>query len=171
MTTTNRNMGWIQDPAYEICDPRSGSHIQIQGSLKSTKFWIRNNGRKRWEWLGITDSLNLNPNHWSNRQLENNYSLLEGGEIVHRKCNNIQMGEHVHKELWHPGWMVGAQVLQPAVPVQDSQEPGQLTGHLVHQVTPDRSEQIITSSTWGYLLLIGWAWPDGNFSTLVANNY
>ncbi len=65
------------------------------------------------------------------------------------------MGEHVDKELWHPGGIVGAQVLQPAVPVQDSKEPGQLTGHLVHQVTPDRSEQIITSSTWGYLLLIG----------------
>jgi hypothetical protein len=87
--------------------------------------------------------LNLNPNHWSNRQLENNYSLLEGGEAVHRQRNNIQMGEHVDKELSHPGGMVGAQVLQPAVAVQDGKEPGQLTGHLVHQVTPDRPEQII----------------------------
>jgi hypothetical protein len=50
------------------------------------------------------------------------------------------MGEHFDKELSHPGWMVGAQVLQPAVPVQDSKEPGQPTGHLVHQVTPDRPE-------------------------------
>ncbi len=52
------------------------------------------------------------------------------------------MEEHVDKEVSHPVWMVGAQVLQPAVPVQHSKEPGQLTGHLVHQVTPDRPEQI-----------------------------
>ncbi len=117
-------------------------------------------------WVSITDSLNLNPNHWSNRQLENNYSLLEGGDIVHPQCNNIQMGEHADKELSHPGGMVGAQVLQPAVPVQDSKEPGQLASHLVHQVTPDRPEQIITSSTWGVVRKFYWA---EKFSYRTAN--
>jgi hypothetical protein len=62
------------------------------------------------------------------------------------------MREHVDEKLSHPGRMVGPQMLQPAVPVQGSKESGQLAGHFVYQVQPDRPEQIITSSTWGYLL-------------------
>jgi hypothetical protein len=62
------------------------------------------------------------------------------------------MREHVDEKLSHPGGIVGAQVFQPVVPVQDSKEPGQLAAHFVYQVQPDRPQQIITGSTWGYLL-------------------
>jgi hypothetical protein len=54
------------------------------------------------------------------------------------------MREHGDEKLSHPGGIVGTQMLQSAVPVQDSKEPGQLTGHFVYQVQPDRPQQIIT---------------------------
>ena len=53
------------------------------------------------------------------------------------------MVEHADEQLRNPGGKLRAQELQPAVPVQDSNEASQLAGHLVHQVKPDRPEQTV----------------------------
>ena len=53
------------------------------------------------------------------------------------------MVDHADEQLAAPGGLVGAQVLQPTVAVKDTNDGGQVGGHLVHQVKPDGPEQRI----------------------------